>query len=139
MRPESIPLSTAVFTDGLADADLPGLLRAAEINCWPSNTCAEAWSKLRNWAIQTESFMLDRAENAAWEQQMRDLALEGLPYEAWIERRMEALRDRTRARKLAQGRIRDRYGYKRERRWRLVARDVRRLHASLCSPHGDTT
>lgn len=117
-----------VYTSELAGATLDDLLDAAEDDCWPSNRCDAEWALLRNWAIQTECLMIDEAEDTAWEQQMRELSKLDLPYAEWVEARGQALCERVRARKLAQTRLRDRYGFKRPRRWRLVAKDVRRLY-----------
>lgn len=117
------------FTDRLRDAPLEELLAAARSNLWPDGRSAQAWSLLRNWAAQTETLMVDVAEDAAWEHDMSQLRALGLSYEEWTERRLAALRERQRARKLAQARVRDRYGFKRPRRWVLIARDVRELHA----------
>lgn len=128
-----IPAGTTVFTHELAGADLGKLLEAAAENVWPNSQCVAEWVLLRNWAIQTESLMLDEAENLEWVASMRELAQRELPYAQWVELRLAALDKRTRARKLAQGRLRDKYGYKRHRRWGLVARDVRRFHAVWAS------
>lgn len=45
--------------------------------------------------------MVDEAENLAWEDRMRELIKLDLPYDEWIAARGEALKDWTRARKLA--------------------------------------
>lgn len=126
-----LPPGATVFTDRLAGASLEELVAAARDGRWPARECEAEWLLLRTWAIQTESALIDVAENAAWEAEMRELTEEQLPYEAWVERRLAALALRLRARKLAQARLRDRYGFKRPRSWRLVARDVGTLVESL--------
>lgn len=119
---------TTVYTPRLAGSTLDELLDAAERDQWPNDQCPTEWELLRNWALQTESFMLDEAENLAWEQTMRALGLGDLAYTDWVQRRTDALAARVRARKLAQTRLRYAYGFKQPRRWRLVARQVRRLY-----------
>ncbi|WP_157535561.1 MULTISPECIES: hypothetical protein [unclassified Microbacterium] len=69
--------------------------------------------------------MIDEAENLAWEQAMRELAGRDLAYPEWIEARGEALKARTRARKLAQANLRYKYGYRGHRRWGLLRTAVR--------------
>lgn len=118
-----------VYTDQLAGATLIELLDAADEDRWPNSQCAEEWVLLRNWAMQTETLMFDEAEDLEWEAAMRDLSARDLPYPDWIAARSVALKVRVRNRKLAQARLRDRYGFKRPRRWGLVAKDVRRLYA----------
>jgi hypothetical protein len=120
------PPGATVYTHQLAGASLEQLLEAADRDWWPNSQCEVEWMLLRNWAIQTESLMLDEAEDIAWEAAMRDLNGRELPYDEWVTERLNALGERLRARKLAQARTRDRYGYKRPRRWKLIARDVRR-------------
>lgn len=127
VRP-AIAGTATVYTDALADATLEELLEAAADDCWPNNQCDAAWALLRNWAIQTESLAVDVAENAAWERTMRELAAQGLPYTDWVAARGEALRDRLRARKLAQANLRYKYGYRGNRRWGLKAKAVRDLY-----------
>ena len=117
-----------VYTDELAGSTLDELLEAAADDCWPDNECDAEWALLRNWAIQAESLMVDEAENLAWEAAMRELAGRDLPYAAWIEARGEALRARTRARKLAQANLRYKYGYRGRRRWGLLRKAVRDLY-----------
>lgn len=114
-----------VYTYRLAGASLDEILEEAERDVWPNSQCQAEWDLLRNWAIQTESLMLDEAENVAWEASMRGLAGRELPYVEWVAARQAALRDRTRARKLAQTRLRYAYGFKQPRRWKLVAKSVR--------------
>lgn len=127
MRDRPAPPGVA-FTDRLREAPLEVLLSAAQRNLWPDGQSAEAWHLLRNWAAQTETLLIDIDEDAAWERDMAQLRALELSYEEWTERRLTALRARQRARKLAQSRVRDRYGYKRPRRWGLIARDVQELH-----------
>ena len=120
--------TATVYTDALADATLEELLEAAADDCWPNNECDAAWALLRNWAIQTETLAVDVAENAAWERAMRELAAQGLPYTDWVAARGEVLKDRLRARKLAQASLRYKYGYRGKRRWGLKAKAVRDLY-----------
>lgn len=133
LRP-AIAGTRTVYTDQLAGATLDELLEAADDDCWPNNQCAAEWALLRNWAIQIETLAVDLAENAAWEAQMRELAKQGLSYAEWVSVRGEALKTRVRARKLAQARLRDRYGFKRRRRWGLIARDVREFYERWSEP-----
>lgn len=102
--------SATVYTHQLAGATFDELLEAAEDDCWPNNDCEAEWGLLRNWAIQTETLMVDEAENLACEESMRELAHRDLPYPEWIEALGQALKARTRARKLAQGNLRYKYG-----------------------------
>ena len=127
VRP-AIAGTATVYTDALADATLEELLEAAADDCWPNNECDAAWALLRNWAIQTETLAVDVAENAAWERAMRELAAQGLPYTDWVAARGEVLKDRLRARKLAQASLRYKYGYRGKRRWGLKAKAVRDLY-----------
>lgn len=127
------PAGATVFTNQIAGANLDELLEAAARNIWPNSTCTEEWLMLRTWAIQAESLMTDQAENAAWDERMRALNARGLPYEEWVQERLTALEERTRARKLAQTRLRYAYGFKQPRRWGLIARDVRRFHGQSAS------
>lgn len=127
LRP-AIAGTATVYTDQLAGATLDELLEAAEDDCWPNNQCDAEWAMLRNWAIQTESLMIDEVENLEWEQRMRELAGRGLPYTEWIEARGEALKDRTRVRKLAQANLRYKYGYRGHRRWGLLRKAVREFY-----------
>jgi hypothetical protein len=94
---------------------------------WPDSDNDEAWLLLATWAFQTESLMIDEAENLAWEEQMRELLHRNLSYELFVEARMEALSARLKARKLAQANLRYRYGFK-PRKTTLVRRDVRRFY-----------
>lgn len=120
--------SATVYTHELAGATLDELLEAADEDCWPNSQCEAEWALLRNWAIQTETLMVDEAEDLAWEESMRELAHRGLPYAEWVEARLAALKARTRARKLGQTRLRYAYGYKQPRPHRLVRREVRSLY-----------
>jgi hypothetical protein len=124
LRPAFAGTAT-VYTSQLAGATLEELLEAAEQDCWPNNQCEAEWVLLRNWAIQTESLMTDEAENLEWEERMRELTKRDLPFKDWIEVRGEALKDRTRARKLAQANLRYKYGYRGKRRWGLLRKAVR--------------
>lgn len=117
-----------VYTDRLAGATFIEMLDAAEEDRWPNSQCADEWVLLRNWAMQTETLMFDEAENLAWEQGMRELAHKDLPYPEWIEARGEALKARTRARKLPQANLRYKYGYRGARRWGLMRDAVRDLY-----------
>lgn len=127
VRP-AIAGTATVYTDALADATLEELLEAAADDCWPNNQCDAAWALLRNWAIQRETLAVDVAENAAWERTMHELAAQGLPYTDWVAARGEVLKDRLRARKLAQANLRYKYGYRGKRRWGLKAKAVRDLY-----------
>ena len=127
VRP-AIAGTATVYTDALADATLEELLEAAADDCWPNNQCDAAWALLRNWAIQRETLAADVAENAAWERRMRELAAQGLSYTDWVAARGEALKERLRARKLAQANLRYKYGYRGKRRWGLKAKAVRDLY-----------
>ncbi len=130
VRP-AIAGTATVYTDALADATLEELLEAAADDCWPNNECDAEWALLRNWAIQNATLLRDEAANRDWEQRMRTLAAEGLDYSEWVQKRLAALDERSRARKLEQTRLRYLYGYKQHRRWGLVARAVRELYAEM--------
>ncbi|MCE7483082.1 hypothetical protein AB0301_08740 [Microbacterium profundi] len=56
---------------------------------------------------------------------MRALMGRNLPYADWTSARLEALAERTRARKLAQANLRYKYGYRGKRRWGLLRKAVR--------------
>jgi hypothetical protein len=73
--------------------------------------------------------MVDEAENLAWAAAMRELSKGDPPYLEWVARRGELLEQRVRARKLAQTRLRYKYGFKQPRRWGLISSDVRALYA----------
>lgn len=120
--------TATVYTSELRGSSLDELLEAAEDDCWPNSQCDAEWALLRNWAIQIETLMIDVAEIREWEQRMRELAQRRLPYVDWIEARGEALKDRTRVRKLAQANLRYKYGYRGRRRWGLLRRAVRDLY-----------
>lgn len=136
IRP-AIAGTATVYTSELAGARLDELLEAAEGDCWPNQQCESEWVLLRNWAIQTETLMIDEAENLAWEQQMRELAKRDLPYLEWIEARGGALKERTRARKLAQSNLRYKYGYRGKRRWGLLRRAVRDFYRESAGDSSD--
>ncbi|WP_448002558.1 hypothetical protein [Agromyces bauzanensis] len=106
---------------------LDRLLDDAERGRWPASDDADAWLALANWAFQTECLMTDKAENLAWETEMRELLRRDLPYPEFVEHRMAALERRLRARKLAQTNLRYKYGFK-PRRAPLVRLDVKRFH-----------
>lgn len=91
---------------------------------WPADDDAEAWRALANLAIQYETLVTDLQENRAWEAAMRALVAEQLEYEEFTARRLGAIRARLRARKLAQSRLRHKYGFK-KRNARLVRADVK--------------
>ncbi|MET0887995.1 MAG: hypothetical protein ABWX92_16275 [Mycetocola sp.] len=91
---------------------------------WPANTDTETWALLANQALQLETYGTDLAESAAWSATMKALLAEHLDYEAFTERRLDALRDRVRRGKLAQTNLRYKYGFK-SRTARLVRRDVK--------------
>lgn len=71
--------TATVYTDQLASATLDELLEAADEDRWPGSRCEAEWALLRNWAIQTESLMVDEAENLAWQERTRELAKQELP------------------------------------------------------------
>lgn len=109
--------------------DIDRLLDDAERHRWPTSTDAASWAVLANWAFQTECLQVDEAENLAWEQAMRELLRRELPYEQFVSERMAALKVRLRARKLAQARLRYRYGFK-PTKPHLIRRNVRRFYAA---------
>lgn len=121
------------FTDRLAGSSLDELLEKAETNWWPSGSLEREWELLRTWAFQTECLMIDEAENLAWEEQMRALLHQNLPYIDFVASRMEALARRLRARKLAQTNLRYRYGFK-PRTASLVRRDVIQFYQRWSGP-----
>lgn len=127
LRPASAGTAT-VYTNRLADATIDELLDAAEGDCWPNNEREVEWALLRNWAMQTDTLMVDEAENLDWEKRMRELAKRDLSYSKWVAERGEALKERTRTRKLAQANLRYKYGYRGKRRWRLLRNAVRDLY-----------
>jgi hypothetical protein len=92
---------------------------------WPGRDDAEAWATLANQAMQLEMLEVDQAENEAWMKTMRALVAEQLDYDTFTARRMTALSDRLRSRKLAQTNLRYKYGLK-QRRGSLVRLDVKR-------------
>ncbi len=106
---------------------IDALLDDAERGRWPATSDIENWLVLANWAFQTECLIADEAENVAWEAQMKDLVKQGLPYAEFVEKRMEALGGRLKARKLAQTNLRYKYGFK-PRREALVRRDVSKFY-----------
>jgi hypothetical protein len=135
----SLPAGATVFTDRLTGASLDELLEAAGERRWPEQRShlTPEWDLLRAWAIQTESLELDEAENMAWEQAMRELNHRDLPYGEWIEERTAALKDRLRARKLAQANVRYKYGYRGKRSTRLIRSAVRECYQRWSDPGGD--
>lgn len=111
--------------------ELISLLEAAGRGQWPADSDDAAWELLRNWCFQEECRLADEAEAEGWAAGMRALQHQFLPHDEYVEQRGELLRERVRARKLAQSRLRWRYGYKAGRRAGLVRRDVRRFYAGL--------
>lgn len=112
------------------DRGLVSLLEAAGRGLWPANSDDAAWELLRNWCFQEECRLADEAEADGWAASTRALQHQHLPHDEYVELRGQLLRDRVRARKLLQSRLRWRYGYKVGRRAGLVRRDVRRFHAA---------
>ncbi|TFD85001.1 hypothetical protein E3T61_18450 [Cryobacterium lactosi] len=97
---------------------------------WPARDDTQAWAALANRAMQMEMLEVDQTENDAWMKTMRALVAEQLDYDTFTARRMAALSDRLRSRKLAQTNLRYKYGLK-QRRGSLVRLDVKRyLRAS---------
>lgn len=91
---------------------------------WPARDDVDGWTALANTALQRETLAVDLAENAAWAATMRALLAEKLDYEEFTARRLEALRERLRVRKLAQSNLRYKYGFK-KRSARLVRAAIR--------------
>jgi hypothetical protein len=98
------------------------------VKAWPARDDVDAWAILANKAMQLETLEADLAENEAWSQTMRALIKENLDYETFTERRLAALKDRLRRRKLSQTNLRYRYGFK-DRSTRLVRSDVQKYLA----------
>lgn len=73
--------------------------------------------------MQMATVEVDQSENDAWIRTVRALVAEGLDYDAFTARRMAALSERLRQRKLDQANLRYKYGFK-GRRSDLVRRDV---------------
>lgn len=92
---------------------------------YPARDDQAAWDQLATMALQAETFRADMEESRAWEATMRGLLAERLDYETFTERRLEALKVRVRARKLAQSNLRYKYGF-RHRSASLVRLDVKR-------------
>lgn len=112
-------------------ADVLGeLLSAAELGQWPLRDDDGAWEVLRNWCFQEECRLADEAEANQWAAATQALQQQFLPHGEFVELRGELLRERVRARKLLQSRLRWRYGYKAGRRPALVRRDVRHFYAA---------
>lgn len=125
MTTSTVPAGATVYTDVLRGCTLDELLEAAERHRrFPGLHLTAEWGLLRAWAIAVDTVMVDRQENADWEAAMTCLVYEDLPYTEWVAARLDALKTRERARKLAQDRLRHRYGYKRPRRIGLIARDI---------------
>lgn len=97
---------------------------------WPSSSDTMAWAALANHAMQSEMLEVDQAENDEWMNTMRALVAEGLDYETFTVRRMEALKARLTRRKRDQTNLRYKYGLK-HRRSDLVRSDVRRHFRAL--------
>lgn len=98
---------------------------------WPGPHDVDAWSVLANQAMQQETLDVDQAENDAWLATMRALLAEHLDYTTFTERRLAALKERIRGRKLAQTNLRYKYGIK-ERSVRLVRNDVKAYLGGHC-------
>ena len=92
---------------------------------WPDRSDTKAWDALANYAMQSEMLEVDQAENDEWMDTMRSLVAEGLDYETFTARRMEALKARLTRRKREQTNLRYKYGLK-HRRSDLVRMDVKR-------------
>ena len=92
---------------------------------WPAVSDQEGWAALANRVMQLEMLDVDRAENESWVRTMRALIAEHLDYKTFTERRMAALKERIRKRKLDQTNLRWKYGLK-GRSERLVRADTRR-------------
>lgn len=101
---------------------------------WPAPHDAERWAVLANLAMQHETLTTDQAENDAWLTTMHALIAEHLDYLTFTERRLAALKVRTRGRKLAQTNLRYKYGLK-DRSLRLVRNDVK-LYLTALQPAG---
>ena len=113
---------------------LSDLLAAAERGQWPPSDDVDAWEMLRNWCFQEECWLADEAEAEEWGAATRALQRQFLPHGKFVELRGDLLRERVRARKLLQSRLRWRYGYKAGRRPGLVRRDVRRFYVACAGP-----
>lgn len=109
---------------------LSELLSAADRGQWPLGDEADAWEMLRNWCFQEECRLADEAEAETWGAATRALQRKFLPHDQFVAIRGEMLRERVRVRKLAQSRIRWKYGWKTGRRAGLIRRDVRAFYAS---------
>ena len=106
----------------------------AQTAAWPAPHDADRWAVLANRAMQDETLHVDQAENDAWLVTMHALIAEKLDYLAFTERRLAALKDRIRGRKLAQTNLRYKYGLK-GRPLRLVRNDVK-LYLGTSKPAG---
>ncbi|PSL36999.1 hypothetical protein CLV49_0602 [Labedella gwakjiensis] len=91
---------------------------------WPIQNDEDAWRALSALMFQLDTLEVDTAENRAWEATMRVLVARGLSHEEHTAARMASLEERLQARKLAQSRLRYRYGFK-EGLAKLVRRDLR--------------
>ena len=99
---------------------------------WPDRSATKAWDALANYAMQSEMLEVDQAENDEWMDTVRALVAEGLDYETFTARRMEALKARLMRRKREQTNLRYKYGLK-HRRSDLVRSDVKRRFPALAS------
>lgn len=95
------------------------------MNGFPARNDHAAWDALATRALQEATLAADLDESRAWEETMRALIAQGLDYETFTTRRLEALRDRIKTRKREQTNIRYRYGF-RHRSASLVRLDVQR-------------
>lgn len=119
------------MTTASTDRDeLAFLLTAADRGQWPANSDDAAWEILRNWCFQEECRLADEAEADGWAAGTRALQHQFFPHDEYVQVRGELLRERVRARKLLQSRLRWRYGYKAGRPAGLVRRDVRLFYAA---------
>lgn len=109
--------------------ELDRLLDAADRGQWPARDDAHGWELLRNWCFQEECRIADETEADEWIAAVRALQHRLLPHSEFVAVRGAMLRERVRARKLLQSRLRWRYGYKAGRRAGLVRHDVRRFCA----------
>jgi hypothetical protein len=90
---------------------------------WPDVNDKDAWQAVANRTMQREMLAAARQGSAYWDEVMRELIRERLDYEPFTERRLSAVRERVRQRKLIQTNIRYRFGFK-DRPAYLVRRDM---------------
>ena len=113
-----------------ADPDVDVLLDDADRGRWPANDDAAAWTSLRNWCFQEECRLADENEASEWLAAIGAVQSRHLPHDQFVDTRGEMLRERIRARKLVQSRLRWKYGWKTGRRAGLIRRDVRAFYDS---------